>query len=755
MAELRIELLGGFRVAVGARAISEGAWRRRKPAALLKLLALAPGHRLHRVQIMEMLWPELDPPAAGANLRKALHQARRVLSAEEGASLIASVGELLSLRSQRLWVDVDAFRAAVAAARRTRDADAYAHAIDLYRDGLLPEDPYEEWAIEPRDEFHLEFLAILEELAALLEARGDLDEATRIVRRLVAAEPLREESHAWLIRLHALAGRRGEALRQYEHLRELWSDELGSEPSPETQRLYEEVRGRQAFEPELTSDLWERVGDLRVLSGDAAGAAKAFGLALEAAGSSDAAVRLQRKSAGAWLMQHRPDEAEPHLEAAEELASDPAERGRLVCLRANQAWERGDLASAQRLAEQARDLAQAYGDPDDVAAACEALAIVLHFRGDWRQGLQLELERLAVDESGSAHLGRVFDIHCCIGQYHLYGDELADDVEKYARRTLALAEEAGAVHAQAFAWCLLGESLLLHARWDEVAGCLERSCELHASLGTYSGALPWQRLGELAVCRGAHDEVDKCLRRASALATVSPMAGHLWGRIHATAAFAAVEQGDPEAAARSVRAAAGAAARYGDCPTCSALLNPIAAETFALLGDGDGVRTPSRLCTSLTSSTAPPGAQWRILRRGAPLPRTAAGTREEARWRRSTQPARGSQMPAPRTRSSRHGLSSRLGRAGCRVPARCGSRATCATRSGSSASGRSRTSRRYGPGRVRLSSASGWLGCCSTWMSSRRPSLPWSPLPLQERPRSQWGRGPAPNRRMRFSGAWV
>jgi ATP/maltotriose-dependent transcriptional regulator MalT len=111
------------------------------------------------------------------------------------------------------------------------------------------------------------------------------------------------------------------------------------------------------------------------------------------------------------------------------------------------------------------------------------------------------------------------------------------------------------------------------------------------SLGPKSGAaLPWQRLAELAVCRGAPAAADLPLRRASAIATVSAMASHLWGRIHATAAFAALEQGDPEAAARAVRAAATAAARYGDCPSCSALLNPMAAEAFAALGDRESTR---------------------------------------------------------------------------------------------------------------------------------------------------------------------
>ena len=600
MADLRIELLGGFRVAVGGHVVSEATWRRRKPAAVLKLLALTPGHRLHREQLMDRLWPELDPGAAAANLRKAVHEARRGLNAEEGALMITSVGDLLSLPTEGVWVDVDAFRTAVDRARRTSDPDDYARAIELYREGLLPDDRYEEWAIEPRDELHGEFVAILEELVGILEARGELEAATRVARKLVAADPLEEPWHAWLMRLHALAGRRGEALRQYEQFRRLLDTELGSEPSPEVQQLYEEVRSNRTAEPELTMELWERVGDLRVLSGDTAGAAKAFRSALEAAFTGDV-VRLHRKIAAAYLMQHGADEAEAHLEAAEHLAPDPAERGRLACLRADQAWERGDLDGAQRLAEEARGLASTHGDADDIAAAHEALAVVLHLRGDWREGLQLEIERLPGEGNGTAPLARVFDIHHCIGQYHLYGDGLSESVEQYARRTLELAERAEAVRAQAFAWCLLGESLLLRAHWEEAAGCLERSCELHASLGTRSGALPWQRRAELAVCRGTPGDAEALLRRAAAIATVSAMARHLWGRIHATAALASLERGDPEAAVRSVRETGSAFARYGDCPSCSALLNPVAAEAFAALGDRANTRVYAQSAAAVAS----------------------------------------------------------------------------------------------------------------------------------------------------------
>jgi ATP/maltotriose-dependent transcriptional regulator MalT len=84
------------------------------------------------------------------------------------------------------------------------------------------------------------------------------------------------------------------------------------------------------------------------------------------------------------------------------------------------------------------------------------------------------------------------------------------------------------------------------------------------------------------------------------------MARHMWGRIYATAAFAAVEQGDPQRAVRSVRAAGAAVARYGDCPTCSALLNPVAAEAFALLDDPESARvyadSASRVARMFASS---------------------------------------------------------------------------------------------------------------------------------------------------------
>ena len=83
-------MLGGFSVGVGSRTIGQDEWHLRRAAALIKLLALAPNHRLHREQITEILWPHLDRRAASNNLRRTLHATRRVLDPSESSRYLAS-----------------------------------------------------------------------------------------------------------------------------------------------------------------------------------------------------------------------------------------------------------------------------------------------------------------------------------------------------------------------------------------------------------------------------------------------------------------------------------------------------------------------------------------------------------------------------------------------------------------------------------------------------------------------------------------
>jgi DNA-binding SARP family transcriptional activator len=52
---VRVWLLGGFKVSVGSHLAEGNRWRLRKVASLVKLLALAQEHRLHREQVTNVL----------------------------------------------------------------------------------------------------------------------------------------------------------------------------------------------------------------------------------------------------------------------------------------------------------------------------------------------------------------------------------------------------------------------------------------------------------------------------------------------------------------------------------------------------------------------------------------------------------------------------------------------------------------------------------------------------------------------------
>ena len=262
-APLDVHLLGGFRVAISGKALPDAAWRQKRAAAIVKLLALEPTHRLHRDHVTEALWPDVDPDAAGNNLRVFLHYARRELESVGAppATFLARDGEDLLLGpSELIRVDVDRFEEALDRAWRTPDPEASQAALDRYHGDLLPEDPYEDWVADRRVTLRTSYLTLLSRLAELHEQRAELGQAINVLQRLLAAEPLDEAAHAALIRLLALTGRQRQALQQYENLVLLLERELGVDPEPATRELLAAIRdGRfptttQALEPPATSE---------------------------------------------------------------------------------------------------------------------------------------------------------------------------------------------------------------------------------------------------------------------------------------------------------------------------------------------------------------------------------------------------------------------------------------------------------------------------------------------------------------------
>jgi predicted ATPase/DNA-binding SARP family transcriptional activator len=228
---LRIRLLGGFSVEVDGAMVAERAWRLRKARTLVKIVALAPGHRAHRDVVAELLWPEREPAAAANNLHQALYAARRALGDPAGLTLFDDV---LTLTSEA-WVDVDAFEAA---ADGGGDPEI---ALALYRGELLPEDRFEEWTAGRRAALHELHLDLRIQAADRISAAGDPAAAIAGLARAAAGAPRHEPVRRALMRTLADAGRRQDALAQFEELRDALRAHNEADPDPETRALYRQL----------------------------------------------------------------------------------------------------------------------------------------------------------------------------------------------------------------------------------------------------------------------------------------------------------------------------------------------------------------------------------------------------------------------------------------------------------------------------------------------------------------------------------
>ena len=211
---------------------------------------------------MDLLWPDAGRKAAFNSLRSTLHTARKVLDPAMGSRYLTSDDESLVLCPEgELWVDVDAFEQAAATARGAKESATYRAALDLYEGDLLPEDRYEEWTVGRREELRQLYLALLVELAGLHEERDEHGLAIEALRKATAKEPILEEAHVDLMRLHAVSGRPERALAQYERLRDALSRGLGTRPAASSRRLRDEIAaGSFPMTPSVGPSQEERPG---------------------------------------------------------------------------------------------------------------------------------------------------------------------------------------------------------------------------------------------------------------------------------------------------------------------------------------------------------------------------------------------------------------------------------------------------------------------------------------------------------------
>ena len=200
-----IRTLGGFAVTVGDQEVPLAAWGSRRSRQLCKMLAAARGQPVPRDQLAEALWPdEAGSERLSARLSVQLSTVRRIL----GGSIIADRASI-RLDLDEVHLDIDDLHRSVESADLQR-------VIDLYRGDFLPEDPYEDWAAQARDQARRIYIRAAHVLAIEAANVGDHERVVDYAGRILTTDPFDERAHHRLIAALSASGRPGEARHAYD-----------------------------------------------------------------------------------------------------------------------------------------------------------------------------------------------------------------------------------------------------------------------------------------------------------------------------------------------------------------------------------------------------------------------------------------------------------------------------------------------------------------------------------------------------------
>jgi predicted ATPase/DNA-binding SARP family transcriptional activator len=244
---LEIRTLGGLSILRNGIPLTNLASR--KTEALLVYLAYT--NKSHNREILaDFLWDDRPPDRAAGNLRVVLSSLRKEL----GNWVIIDRGTAAINNEAEVWVDSKDFSKIIDehlqpdGSIQFEDSSFIDKAIRLYQGEFLSGfniregRGFENWLLLERENLHIHMEKALAAMVEFYLVEGDHQAGIDYARQYTQFDPLSEVAHEQLMRLLYYSGQRHEAIAKFQVLKETLQEELGVEPSPETTKVYDEIR---------------------------------------------------------------------------------------------------------------------------------------------------------------------------------------------------------------------------------------------------------------------------------------------------------------------------------------------------------------------------------------------------------------------------------------------------------------------------------------------------------------------------------
>ena len=244
MSRFEIKLFGAIEIYCDGQPVT--GFRSQKALALLAFL-ITEDRPVTREYLAGLIWPEATQMQALGLLRRSLYNLSKRLP-----DCLETSQRTISFR-QDAPATIDTRQFAQLAAQQA--TSAWTTAIDLYRASFLEgvylaDCPiFEQWLITEQKRWQDQVDDLLARLIQTLIDQGDYRTALTYANRRLTLAPWLEEAHQQMMRLLLYNGRRNAALAQYDQCVVILDDELGVDPSLETQALYEQIKQAEPYPP--------------------------------------------------------------------------------------------------------------------------------------------------------------------------------------------------------------------------------------------------------------------------------------------------------------------------------------------------------------------------------------------------------------------------------------------------------------------------------------------------------------------------
>jgi DNA-binding SARP family transcriptional activator len=230
-----VEDQGRVAILIGDREVSGSSFRR-KVLGLLCFLLTRPHLSSTRDQVLEALWPELDPADALNSLNQTVYFLRRVIEQDYVDDLSPGY---VHHESDLIWLDTELVtsrsnqcRELIKSFPTMPSPDQVSDLAAAYRGRFALDFEYEEWAAPYRDWLHASYLEIVERAVSDDLETGHFERGIHLARQALDVDPAAEQVELSLLRLYRASGAHAAAAEQYGHYATAMREQLGVEPPP-------------------------------------------------------------------------------------------------------------------------------------------------------------------------------------------------------------------------------------------------------------------------------------------------------------------------------------------------------------------------------------------------------------------------------------------------------------------------------------------------------------------------------------------